>query len=122
MRTPLVLVAAVTLTASLLASGCKGGKKKADCNAAASNYATLLREQIERDSTTDEKQKEQALSLMSQLKEDMAKSCEAQKWNETIRDCIANAKAQADLERCMPKKEAGDKAPPEPPKDEAKTP
>lgn len=104
MRTRIALALALTVSV-FLSAGCKRGKKEADCNAAASNYATLLREQVERDSATSEEQKEQALSLMSQLKEDMAKSCEKQKWNEKTRECIATAKAQQDLERCMPKKE-----------------
>jgi small lipoprotein (TIGR04454 family) len=86
------------------AVACKGKSDAPDCKAAASSYAQLVKDQIDRDSKDDESRRAQALSLIPSLKEEMARTCEKNKWTETTRACIKNAKTAADLPHCMPKK------------------
>jgi hypothetical protein len=92
----LAVIAAVTVTAS----GCKRGKGEADCKAAANAYANLLRETVESENKNPEK-KAQALSVIPTLKDEMAKTCERDKWPASQRACFAAAKIKGDLERCM---------------------
>lgn len=99
MRNSIALAAIAALTVT--AAGCKRGKGEADCKAAANAYATLLRESVEQDNKNDEKKKSQALSLIPTLKDEMAKTCERDKWPASQRACFANAKIKGDLERCM---------------------
>ena len=103
MRSLLVLVFA--LTGGALA--CSKKSDAPDCKAAASTYATLVKQQIDSDTeggAEAESRRAQALSLIPSLKDEMAKACEKNKWTEGTRICIKNAKAAADLPHCMPKK------------------
>ena len=87
--------------------GCGKKSDAPDCKAAASTYATLVKQQIDRDTEGGddaESRRAQALSLIPSLKDEMAKACEKNKWSEGTRTCIKNAKAAADLPHCMPKK------------------
>ena len=96
---------------------------RVDCKAAASTYAQLVKDQIDRDNKDDESKRAQALSLIPSLKEEMAKTCEKKGWSEATRACIKNARAAADLPHCMPKKpeEAQPAAPVPAPTGEPKT-
>ena len=103
MRSLLVLVFA--LTGGALA--CSKKSDAPDCKAAASTYATLVKQQIDSDTeggAEAESRRAQALSLVPSLKDEMAKACEKNKWTEGTRICIRNARAAADLPHCMPKK------------------
>jgi len=103
MRPLLVLLLALPFGAT---TACKKKSDAPDCKAAASTYAALVKEQIDRDheGSKDETRKAQALSLIPSLKEEMAKACEKNGWSEGTRACIKNAKAATDLPHCMPKK------------------
>ena len=94
------------------AIACKGKSDAPDCKAAASTYATLVKQQIDRDNKDDESRRAQALSLIPSLKEEMAKACEKNAWSEATRACIKDAKDAADLPRCMPKKQEAEPAAP----------
>lgn len=83
---------------------CKGGKKDPDCKAAAKNYAHLLIEQIERDNPSEGERRAKAMSLVPSLKDQMIQSCEDAKWDKVVRRCLAEAKRQEDMRRCMPSK------------------
>ena len=120
MRSLLVLLLALSG-----ATACKKKSDAPDCKAAASTYAALVKEQIDRDTGGKDVdgRRAQALSLIPSLKEEMAKACEKNKWTEGTRICIKDAKAAADLPHCMPKKPeeaaaapAQEPAPPEQPK------
>ncbi len=91
------------------ATACKKKSDAPDCKAAASTYAELVKEQIDRDTggKDGESRRAQALSLIPSLKEQMAKACEKNKWSEGTRICIKDARAAADLPHCMPKKSEG---------------
>ena len=96
------------------AIACKKKSDAPDCKAAASTYAALVKEQIDRDTASGpdaESRRAQALSLIPSLKEEMSKACEKNAWSEGTRTCIRDAKAAADLPHCMPKKP--ESAPPE---------
>ncbi len=102
MRSLLVLV--VALAGPI---GCAKKSDAPDCKAAASTYAALVKQQIDRDTTAGddaESRRAQALSLIPSLKDGMAKACAKDKWTDGTRICIKNAKAAADLPHCMPKK------------------
>ena len=97
----------VLLLALSGAIACKNKSDAPDCKAAASTYAALVKEQIDRDTAAGadgESRRAQALSLIPSLKEEMTKACEKNGWSEGTRACIKNAKAAADLPHCMPKK------------------
>jgi hypothetical protein len=96
------------------ATGCKKKSDAPDCKAAASTYASLVKQQIDRDTKDDESRRAQALSLIPSLKEEMAVACEKNRWSETTRACIKNAKDAADLPHCMPKKPETEPAAPAP--------
>jgi apolipoprotein N-acyltransferase len=106
------LLMAGALAALSGAPGCKKKSDVPDCKAAASTYAQLVKEQIDRDTKDDESRRAQALSLIPSLKEEMAKACEKQKWSPATRTCIKNAQAAGDLPRCMPKKPESEPAAP----------
>lgn len=114
-----LLVLALALAGPI---ACNKKSDAPDCKAAASTYATLVKQQIDRDTESggDESRRAQALSLIPSLKDEMAKACERNKWTEGTRICIKNAKAAADLPHCMPKKPdekpAAEPAPAEPAK------
>ncbi len=112
MRPLLVLLLALPFGAT---AACNKKSDAPDCKAAASTYATLVKEQIDRDheATKDETRKAQALSLIPSLKEEMAKACEKNHWSEGTRACIKNAKAASDLPHCMPKKPEKSESAPE---------
>lgn len=97
MKLSIALAAVLTVTA---AAGCKRGKGEADCKAAANAYATVLRASVEEENRSAEK-KSQVLSLIPTLKDEMAKTCERDKWPAAQRACFAAAKVKSDLERCM---------------------
>ena len=93
--------ALVVLVLAALA-GCKKGNEAPDCKAAANRYASLVKQQVDRDNAGDESKKAQALSLIPSLKEEMVQACKKDKWTDEIRRCIAEAKDAPDLPRCMP--------------------
>lgn len=101
---PLLVLLLIALSGAI---ACKKKSDAPDCKAAASTYAALVKEQIDRDSAAgadSESRRAQALSLIPSLKEEMTKACEKNGWSEGTRACIKNAKAAADLPHCMPKK------------------
>ena len=121
MTRPLVVLLILALSGAI---ACKKKSDAPDCKAAASTYAALVKEQIDRDTASGpdgESRRAQALSLIPSLKEEMATACEKNKWSEGTRTCIRNAKAAADLPHCMPKK-AESAAPADAPPDKAPAP
>lgn len=109
---PLLVLLLFALSGAI---ACKKKSDAPDCKAAASTYAALVKEQIDRDTASGadaESRRAQALSLIPSLKEEMSKACEKNAWSEGTRTCIKNAKAAADLPHCMPKK--AESKPPEP--------
>lgn len=114
----------VLLLALSGATACKKKSDAPDCKAAASTYAALVKEQIDRDTggKDAEGRRAQALSLIPSLKEEMAKACEKDKWSEGTRICIKEAKAAADLPHCMPKKSEGEAEKPATPAEPAAAP
>ena len=103
MRPLVVLSLALALPGAI---ACNKKSDAPDCKAAASTYAALVKDQIDHDTEgkDSEGRRAQALSLIPSLKEEMAKACEKNKWNERTRICIKDAKAASDLPHCMPKK------------------
>lgn len=97
------LLMAGALAALPATAACKKKSDVPDCKAAASTYAQLVKEQIDRDTKDEESRRAQALSLIPSLKEEMAKACEKNKWSPATRTCIKSAQSAADLPRCMPK-------------------
>jgi hypothetical protein len=101
---PLVLLVVLAVAGSI---ACNKKSDAPDCKAAASSYAALVKQQIDRDTAAGddaENRRAQALSLIPSLKDEMVKACEKNKWSEGTRLCIRNARAAADLPHCMPKK------------------
>jgi hypothetical protein len=93
--------------------GCKGGDQGPDCKAVGAATATLLRQEIEKAARTSAaagssaaaKQKQEALSVIPQVKEATVKECQDKKWNEVTRRCVVDARTPDDLERCSPRAE-----------------
>lgn len=118
---PLLVLLLLALSGAI---ACNKKSEAPDCKAAASTYAALVKEQIDRDTASGpegESRRAQALSLIPSLKEEMSKACEKNKWSEGTRACIKDAKAAADLPHCMPKK-AETAAPADAPPDQAPAP
>src|SRR5690606_4671748 len=96
--------------AACAAAACKGGDRAPDCKAAPGAYAGLVKRQVEIDQASDPKTKARALSLIPQLKDEMARTCQEASWSDETRRCITGAKSLPDLERCTPNQEKKEEA------------